>query len=700
MNTTWITIGMVAAVGCYGACLAVFFERRLAGLLESVMATTRHFRCRLIPFALMAAAITYAGAKPGPGPGPGPEPVKSWQVGRLLKVDLVKDLGVEITADYRAGDKVAVKLETLPKGLKLVTTQLKDNSAKKTVTNVVYTIEGVPTETLDPETQPLYARVTVTKKENGKSVKDETLQKTNFEIVAAEPEALEAFLNENIKEPKLVTDIWTNGVDVSKWSFKGWPAGVKYTTKYIPKNDKTGMPEIQAYSIYGKPTKAGVFTVTATTKEKEQFFLTFTVWPSDEEKKFRYVSQAYVDVVTNLGDRVAAASGLPKGLKFKAGEVSGTPTKLGVYAVQVTKKDPNDPQGKKTLKEKEVFLWKITDGENPGLGVEKIDWVGGEVEWDDKMMTATALQGAAIDLAVDLSDLNEKAKVTISGLPSGLKYDAKNKRITGVATKVEKKVVVIKVVQNGVTVTKRLAFVIISNPFAGVYRGGAVTERAEGDLRLAMFEVTVAVGGKVSISYNEGKTKYAASAKSYDYGLSSATGTVKSLIFKASANDKKAGMGNRTAELRFCSHEGRFQEAQVFIGGELAGTGFASVKSLDEGVTLPPLQTYVFTNEVGLSLATVSVAYNAKKATAAFTGKLFDNTAVKMSVPVCRWACESNAADYVFAPFQIVAKDKTVYLFNSFAPIDAEGMTAGGAIDWVFEGELKTAHNSAIILSE
>ena len=676
MNTIWMMVGILSAALFCGACSLAFLAQHV---LAVWMRTAKAPRCLcrgLVPLLLAAGLVVYAGTKPGPGPGPDPEPAGDPTLGRQMRIDLVRDLGIDIEADYRNGDKVTVKLETLPKGLKLVTTQLKD-SDNKTVTNVVYTIEGVPTEGLSLETQPMYARVTVTTKVGGKSVKYETLQKANFEIAPAVPEELEAVLNEDLGVMS-VTNIWP--YDVSKWSFKGWPAGVKYTTKAIAANARTGAPAIPAYSIYGKPTKAGVFTVTATTRQKEQFFLSFTVWPSQEEGKFRHVNQAYVAVATNFGDQVTAASGLPTGLKFKAGDVSGTPTKPGVYAVQLTKKDPNDPQGKKTLKEKEIFLWKITAGENPGLGAGEIPWSAGHVEWDEDAMTASALQGAAISLDVDMSALDPKAKVTVSGLPSGLKFDAKSGLITGVATKVERKVVVVKVVQNGVTVTKRFALSVLDNPFAGVYRGGAITERAADDsVRLAMFEVTVAVNGKVSISYNEGKTKYSASAKSYDYDLSSATGTVKSLTFKASSDDKKAGRGDRTAELRLCSHDGLFQEVQVFIDDAFAGTGYGTVKTLDEGVTFPPLQTYVFTNEVGSALVTLSVAWDAKKATAAFTGKLFDGTAIKMSVPVCRWACKGDSADYVFAPFQVIAKDKTVYLLGE------------GSVDWICANEQQTS---------
>ncbi len=639
--------------------------------------------------------------------------------GQYVKLDLVDELGIEIptNVNYAVGDKVTVKVEGLAKGLKVVTTQQKETTGKKAVTNVIYTIEGVPTEAIDFETRPMYARVTVTYKDKamGEKGKVELLQPIALSITTPDPSVLTAGVLNGVYGPADIAALWPEVADAKinpkDWSFKGWPAGIKYNNKATAANwsykdgKATVKTNAEPYTVYGQPTKAGEYPITATWKHKlddskttvsETFSAVLTVWGDDGASDFRYEDQAYVATATKTLDAdFKSFSGLPTGIKYttkpvttknKDGSVTtnvvayslyGTPTKAGVYAVTATKVDPADPAGKKTVKE--TFLWKVAPADAP---VFALDTGTAPVE----ELKAQIVQGANQAFAITAS---EGAKVTATGLPSGLKLvqDKATKAYTvaGVASKPGEYFVTFKTVLNGVTTVTTTAFTVQANPFAGVYRGSAITERTADDVRLAMFEVTVGVNGKVSISYNEGKTKYSASAKSYDYDFQSAGGKVASLTFKASSDDKKAGLPDRRAELRLRGHDGLFREVQVFVDGALAGTGYGTVKTLDEGVTLPSLQTYVFTNGVGSSLATLSVAWDAKKATAAYIGKLFDGTAIKMSVPVCRWACEGDAADYVFAPFQVIAKDKTVYLLGD------------GFIDWIEGSERQDSLAAAAV---
>ena len=110
---------------------------------------------------------------------------------------------------------------------------------------------------------------------------------------------------------------------------KDLPSGVKW-------DKKTGM-------LSGKPKKPGVYTITFT-QGKEKTYETMTV-------------QNYVDPLIPIADAygpgsvgvivpedlfaVAAdckVSGLPNGLKFRNGRISGVPTKAGTYTVIFTKK--------------------------------------------------------------------------------------------------------------------------------------------------------------------------------------------------------------------------------------------------------------------------------------------------------------------------------------------------------------------------
>ena len=271
------------------------------------------------------------------------------------------------------------------------------------------------------------------------------------------------------------------------------------------------------------------------------------------------------------------------------------------------------------------------------------------------------------------------AKVTAAGLPTGLKLvqntTTKLYSVEGIATKPGEYVVTFKTVLNGVTTVTTTAFTVQANPFAATYRGYACARPADGAAkRLAVAEVTVAAAGTVKLTYTEGKTKYTASVKSFDWNDATGKGTAEGLVLKVSSADKNAGYGDRRATVTFVDH-GAYLKAELDIadaGGtpllEGSGSLYATVKTTE--ATLPPSQTFVFWTEDGPhtnALATVSVAYDAKKATAAFSGKLYDGTAVKATVPVTRWGDEGTSDDYVFAPFLVIAKDGTVYCFDGFS---------------------------------
>lgn len=653
------------------------------------------------------------------------------EAGRVCQLDLVRDFGIEIPADvdYAAGDKVTIKVKGLAKGLKLVATPVyaDPNAKKKVIVDYAYTIEGVPTETVDFDTQTMYARVTVTYKDKtkGEKGKAETLQLVPLSIVPAEVRTLEAGVLNEVYEPADIAALWPEVADAKvnpkEWSFKGWPAGIKYNAtakdaswSYKGPDGKSEKAIAVPYTVYGQPTKAGEYPITATWKHKladgkttvsETFSAVLTVWGDDGASDFRYVDQAYVATATKALDATwKNFSGLPTGIKYTtrliaadakkgtpeypACSLYGTPTKAGVFAVTATKVDPDDPAGRKTVKE--MFLWKVSPATAPTLALDT-----GTAPVED--LKAQIVQGANQSFSIATSDI--AAKVTVTGLPTGLKLVATPVKegsktvgntysVQGVASKPGEYFITFKTVLNGVTTVTTTAFTVQANPFAATYRGYACARPAAGAAeRLGVAEVTVAAAGTVKLTYTEGKTKYTANVKSFDWDDATGKGTAEGLVLKVSSADRQLGYGDRKASLTF-EDRGAYLYAKLDIADangftllKSSGSLYAAVKTTE--VPLPASQTFVFRTKDGPNtnaLATVSVAYDAKKATAAFSGKLYDGTAVKATVPVLRWDDEGTTDDYVFAPFLVVAKDGTVYCFDGFSS-DSDG----GYIDWVRE---------------
>ncbi|MDO5319222.1 MAG: carboxypeptidase regulatory-like domain-containing protein [bacterium] len=625
--------------------------------------------------------------------------------GQYVSYDLVEDLGVEIPedVDYAAGDKVTVKVEGLAKGLKVVATPVYEdpNAKKKVIVGYKYTIEGVPTETVDFDTQTMYARVSVTYKDKTKTAdgsgKVESLQPVGLSIVSQEPHVLTAGVLNEVYEPIDIAELWPDVADAKvnpkDWSFKGWPAGIKYNAtakdaswSFKYSDGKSEKAISVPYTVYGQPTKAGEFPITATHKYKvgkttvsETFSAVLTVWGDDGATDFRYTDQAYVATETKtLGATFKSFSGLPTGVKWTTKPVAadakkgtpeypayslyGTPTKAGVFAVTATKADPDDPAGKKTVKE--TFLWKVAPATAPTFALDP-----GTAPIEDRK--TQVVQGANLTFAITAS---EGAKVTASGLPTGLKLvqdkTTKLYSVQGVATKPGEYVVTFKTVLNGVTTTSVVAFTVKGNPFEGTYYSYSVARPADGAAyRLAVAEVTVAAAGTVKLTYTEGKTKYTASVKSFDWDDETGKGTAEDLVLKASSADKKLGYGDRKATVTF-EDCGAYRLAKLASITDANGAGlsygtpylYSTVTTTE--VPLPASRTYVFRTEDGGPLAAVSVAYDAKKATAAFSGKLYDGTAVKATVPVMRWDDMGTDEDYGFASFQVIAKDGETFVFD------------------------------------
>ena len=557
----------------------------------------------------IVAGLSLSTASGTTPPVPPPEPdVAVLELGRYVEFDLVADLGVEIPSDvdYAAGDKVTVKVEGLAKGLKLAQDK----------TTGVWILSGVPTETVDFETQPMYARVTTTYKDKAKGDKGkvETLQPIELSITTPEPSVLTAGVLGQEYGPFDITNLWGEVSTSKEWSFKGWPAGIKY---------KDG-------KVSGTPTKAGEFPITATWKHKladgkttvsETFSAVLTVWGDDGATDFCYTNQAYGAAVNETIADAKSMSGLPTGLKFKNGLVSGTPTKPGVFAVTVTK----------TNNSKETFLWKVTEGENDGFL--------GTMNWPVADRAVTVMAGV-IQTNWTCS-LPVGAKVTASGLPSGLKLvqdkTTKAWTLAGTPTKAGNFVVTLKTVRNGVTVTERISIIVTANKWTGSWYG-VQDGHDDADASL-LAEVKVSANGTVKLVYTEASTNC------------NAKGAVQSAVRKTTVTVKNLDANGSTATLTLPKDKkDPLSQDRIcvldFEKGELRvdGTATMRLQETDADALWPEVLTVVLeetdggeTNAYGYVTAT----YNAKKGSFALAGKLWDGTAVKGTASALADGCIS-----------------------------------------------------------
>ena len=488
-------------------------------------------------------------------------------IGEYLNLALADIAAVPRDEAYSA------KVETLPKGLKLMSDTAKTN----------WWIEGVPTEPLDFSMQPAYVRCTVTRRDKTKM---ETLVPLQLTICAAPPAIFPDGRLAIDYSPVSVTDLWP-AADAT-WTFKGWPTGVKYTTKLVTskvtdKLTKVTMLVTNALplQIYGKPTKAGSYAITATFKRKigtatvtETRNAMLTVWGDDGAATYRHTSEAYIGLTTQLDADVSSVAGLPTGLKFTpkaladktfgtltAGTVYGTPTKPGVYAVTQTRVD----------KSKETFLWRVVENtSNIGAGLAAVE---------TKLVT-----GVVKDFILAPAP---GAKVAVTGLPAGLKVVQDKTTgaysLTGTPTKAGSYTVVVKTTLNGVTVTERFAITVSPLPAwaVGTFQGAVSVEektvgivdltttavgKLSGKLQVAGTNWTVSISGLVSadstnvVAVGEAKTGSLVKSVSFSFtdagvmGKLGENGTIFALQNgwkdKASADALKTAFARVLADLK------------------------------------------------------------------------------------------------------------------------------------------------------
>ena len=394
-------------------------------------------------------------------PATGPE--HTLNVGEYFYATLT-ELGYDVPTN---GTPYSVVAKGLPAGLKLkynaAVTKKNKNGKKVVVTpaKVKWWIEGVPTAALDFFENPPYLVIATNGVTETHALPMEVLAQEVVELPDLE-------LGQSMN-----TNGWLAGVGAG-WTVSGLPKGLKYATKKVTKKSgKKTVTVAEAYAVYGKTTKAGLFTVTAK-KKVTALAARSTSGTYYETKKYRVLvrpkavdealfgeeltnitTMAYVPVAWNLMNggewdgghaglsaeasaevgcvtlpsigQVAKVTGLPTGLAFAAADtysdkkktklkqrgqtIEGTPTKPGTYVVTFTKNvTTGTGKKKKTVAKTAQILWKVEPNDTKvELGFNE---AGGVIE--------SGMVGLKYgDLMAFTATSN--ATVTASGLPAGVK---------------------------------------------------------------------------------------------------------------------------------------------------------------------------------------------------------------------------------------------------------------------------------------
>ena len=525
------------------------------------------------------STVTVAGATGPRTENPFLYPMAYIQTGKYFKKTLAA-MGHDVPTD---GTPYSVKALGLPAGLKLKYNAAEKNKKGKVTTEAKSTwwIEGVPTAAMDYMTNPAYLVITA----NGKTQTVPLLMDVKAQTVKDLGK-----LSLGVKVKK-TGSVWLEGFGEG-WTVSGLPTGLKYTPETIKKVAK-------ADTVYGTPTEAGLFTITAK-KKKGDYYQTLKyrvlVTPeavdatlfgtlADKDSVAYYTVENWnlkADVSAQGGD-VVKVTGLPKGLKFAAVDtysdkegkkikqhgqtIVGTPTKAGTYVVTFTKNvTTGKGKQKKTVAKTAQILWKVTaNWTKPTLAFNK---AGGEVakctvglKYGD-LMAFSATEGAA---------------VSASGLPEGLalvdlgggKWGFK-----GYSKKSGTFLVTVKATVNGNVVTQRIALKVKGLPsWAKGTFNGSVLEGGKWIEGLAT--LTVSSAGKISGKFQQDGKTWTFSAASFSEYVNGAY-RVK-MKAKHSYEVKSGGKIKTETETRVFL----FMVAKGVYGGEVTAECLADGTQMD-----------------------------------------------------------------------------------------------------------------------
>ena len=203
----------------------------------------------------------------------------------------------------------------------------------------------------------------------------------------------------------------------------------------------------------------------------------------------------------------AAVSGLPAGMKFTdkaltvkatatedaygvpANSIYGTPTKPDIYTVTV--KLTNTSVKKAIVKEFTIEVPNLTAANGYFAGT-----LGNGV--GEKYSLSVGVSNID-DFLPDLTLATPTVKLAVSGLPAGLKYDAKTGKITGIATKPGDYTVTLTITDGKVKYVSTITIEVEALPdwVVGTFRGSVETYGWDWS-DICSFEVKVAANGGVS----------------------------------------------------------------------------------------------------------------------------------------------------------------------------------------------------------
>lgn len=442
-------------------------------------------------------------AVPAKHPNP-PAMLTEAVVGDYGKWTLV-ELGVKAAIDAEAAGTVyTAKVAGLPSGLKLKYSAAVKNKKGKVVTPAKksWWIEGVPTAAFDWYQLPVYVTITV-----GKT---STVEPLNLTVLAQNVVDLgDLALGTAIDAP---ANSILPGLP-SGWTVTGLPKGLTFTAKNVFKG--SGKKKIllhAAYTIYGKTTVPGLYTITAK-KKQNGFYRTMKYRvnvPSNPPDAVNFPTLgdresmvAVAEPTWLLKDNVGAmksVTGLPSGFKFnsKKQTISGTATKAGTFTVKFVKK-----VGKKDRAA--YIVWKVNP--NPTKPVLAFNDEGGVFRLATQGTTYSGFQ------YLSAFTVSEGAVVKASGLPKGVtlvNLGGGSYAFKGANAKAGTSFVTVSATMNGTTVKQRVALTSIANPLAGTYRGYAILPGEKS----APIVLTVKANGTSTLTMTENGVKCTAQAKS------------------------------------------------------------------------------------------------------------------------------------------------------------------------------------------
>ena len=501
--------------------------------------------------------------------------------GKFVKVTL-EELGFGYYKPAEDGTPYTVTALGLPSGLKLKSNAAVKNNKGKVIkkAKVDWWIEGVPTTTLDYVTQPSYFIITADGVKN-------TVE-FQLSVAAQTPTDLnDPSLWDKVSRGQSFTadDSYTLP-DVGKgWTVSGLPTGLKFATKRVTK--KSGSKTVtvaEPYTVYGKTTKAGLFTITAKKKISGYFeTLKFKVLvtPNDVSSEYfgslsdkksvaheDYVEWYLEDDVAADGVKVTKVTGLPTGLTFAAKDtyaytnakkktgkylkqegqtIMGWPTKAGTFVVTFTK---NVKVGKKTVAKTAQILWTVSassvkpesDFNDGGYGIESVPMGVKFSDWFNFAVT-------------------KGATVTASGLPKGIslqKVDDETWSLAGATTKAGTYLVTVKITKNGNTVMQRRAIQVDPLPtwVKGTFPGHFVDSESNVS---GMGSLTVSTAGKISGKFvDSGKTWTYSAASFTQFDGTTFTVPVTAKYSYKVKNGKKTETKTETRKFTLTVYEGSY----------------------------------------------------------------------------------------------------------------------------------------------